>query len=36
VVADLGLDLAEVGRQLAVLLAGDYVNRFNLAAAPTR
>ena len=29
-VADLGLDLAEVGRQLAVLLAGDYVNRINL------
>ncbi len=29
-VADLGLDLAEVGRQLAVLLAGNYVNRFNL------
>jgi multidrug efflux pump len=28
-VADLGLDLAEVGRQLGVLLAGDYVNRFN-------
>ena len=27
-VADLGLDLAEVGRQLGVLLAGDYVNRF--------
>ncbi|HXV26115.1 MAG TPA: efflux RND transporter permease subunit [Alphaproteobacteria bacterium] len=29
-VADLGLDLAEVGRQLAVLLAGDYVNRFSV------
>ncbi len=29
-VADLGLDLAEVGRQLAVLLAGNYVNRFSL------
>jgi multidrug efflux pump len=29
-VADLGLDLAEVGRQLGVLLAGNYVNRFNL------
>ncbi|MEZ5935392.1 MAG: efflux RND transporter permease subunit [Alphaproteobacteria bacterium] len=27
-VADLGLDLAEVGRQLGVLLAGNYVNRF--------
>lgn len=27
-VADLGLDLADVGRQLAVLLAGNYVNRF--------
>ena len=29
-VADLGLDLAEVGRQLAVLLSGNYVNRFSL------
>jgi multidrug efflux pump len=29
-VADLGLDLAEVGRQLGVLLAGNYVNRFSL------
>ena len=29
-VADLGLDLAEVGRQLAILLAGDYVNRFTM------
>ncbi|MFM9843281.1 MAG: efflux RND transporter permease subunit [Dongiaceae bacterium] len=29
-VADLGLDLAEVGRQLALLLAGNYVNRFSL------
>ncbi len=28
-VADLGLDLAEVGRQLATLLSGNYVNRFN-------
>jgi multidrug efflux pump len=28
-VADLGLDLAEVGRQLGFLLAGNYVNRFN-------
>ncbi|WP_119681645.1 efflux RND transporter permease subunit [Indioceanicola profundi] len=28
-VADLGLDLAEVGRQLGTLLAGNYVNRFN-------
>lgn len=27
-VADLGLDLAEVGRQLGVLLAGNYVNRY--------
>ena len=27
-VADLGLDLADVGRQLAVLVAGQYVNRF--------
>jgi multidrug efflux pump len=27
-VADLGLDLADVGRQLGVLLAGNYVNRF--------
>ncbi|MDX2307198.1 MAG: efflux RND transporter permease subunit [Hyphomicrobium sp.] len=27
-VADLGLDLADVGRQLAVLLAGNYINRF--------
>jgi multidrug efflux pump len=29
-VADLGLDLADVGRQLGVLLAGNYVNRFTL------
>ena len=29
-VADLGLDLAEVGRQLGILLAGDYVNRFTM------
>jgi multidrug efflux pump len=29
-VADLGLDLADVGRQLGTLLAGQYVNRFNL------
>lgn len=29
-VADIGLDLASVGRQLAVLLSGGYVNRFNL------
>ena len=29
-VADLGLDLAEVGRQLGLLLAGNYVNRFTL------
>jgi multidrug efflux pump len=28
-VADLGMDLAEVSRQLAVLLSGDYVNRFD-------
>jgi len=28
-VADLGLDLADVGRQLAVMLAGNYVNRFS-------
>jgi multidrug efflux pump len=28
-VADLGLDLAEVGKQLGFLLAGNYVNRFN-------
>ncbi|MFM2044579.1 MAG: hypothetical protein RLY86_3155 [Pseudomonadota bacterium] len=28
-VADLGLDLADVGRQLGTLLAGNYVNRFN-------
>ncbi len=27
-VADLGLDLADVGRQLGILLAGQYVNRF--------
>ncbi len=27
-VADLGLDLADVGRQLGLLLAGNYVNRF--------
>lgn len=30
-VADLGLDLADVGRDLAVLLSGGYVNRFNYA-----
>ncbi len=29
-VADLGLDLATVGRDLAVVLSGGYVNRFNL------
>jgi multidrug efflux pump len=29
-VADLGLDLAEVGQQLGILLAGNYVNRFTL------
>ncbi|MBC8049869.1 MAG: efflux RND transporter permease subunit, partial [Chitinophagales bacterium] len=29
-VADLGLDLADVGRQLGVLLSGNYVNRFAL------
>jgi multidrug efflux pump len=29
-VADLGLDLAGVGQQLGVLLAGNYVNRFTL------
>ncbi len=28
-VADLGLDLASVGRDLSVLLSGNYVNRFN-------
>jgi len=28
-VADLGLDLADVGRQLALMLAGNYVNRFS-------
>ncbi|MCG3124866.1 MAG: Efflux pump membrane transporter BepE [Phycisphaerales bacterium] len=28
-VADLGLDLAAVGRDLSVLLSGNYVNRFN-------
>lgn len=27
-VADLGLDLADVGRQLAILVSGNYVNRF--------
>jgi multidrug efflux pump len=27
-VADLGIDLADVGRQLGVLLAGNYINRF--------
>lgn len=30
-VADLGLDMADVGRDLAVLLSGGYVNRFNYA-----
>lgn len=29
-VADLGLDLAQVGEDLGVLLSGGYVNRFNL------
>jgi multidrug efflux pump len=29
-VADMGLDLATVGRDLAVMLAGGHVNRFNL------
>ncbi|MEI7658507.1 MAG: efflux RND transporter permease subunit [Phycisphaerae bacterium] len=29
-IADLGLDLASVGRELGVMLAGGYVNRFNL------
>ncbi|MBR2534733.1 MAG: efflux RND transporter permease subunit [Hyphomicrobium sp.] len=29
-VADLGLDLADVGRQLGILVAGNYVNRFTL------
>ncbi len=29
-VADMGLDLASIGRDLAVLLSGGYVNRFNL------
>jgi multidrug efflux pump len=29
-VADLGLDLADVGRQLGILLAGNYVNRFTV------
>jgi multidrug efflux pump len=29
-VADMGLDLASVGRDLAVMLSGGYVNRFNL------
>ncbi|MGH8469556.1 MAG: efflux RND transporter permease subunit [Gammaproteobacteria bacterium] len=28
-VADLGLDLAGIGRELGTLLGGDYVNRFN-------
>src|SRR5262249_58705574 len=28
-VADLGLDLASVGRELGTLLGGGYVNRFN-------
>ncbi len=30
-VADMGLDLADVGQDLAVLLSGGYVNRFNYA-----
>jgi multidrug efflux pump len=30
-VADLGLDMADIGRDLSVLLAGGYVNRFNYA-----
>ena len=29
-VADLGMDLAEVGRQLGTFLSGNYVNRFDL------
>lgn len=28
-IADLGLDLADIGRDLSVLLSGGYVNRFN-------
>ncbi len=28
-IADLGLDLGDVGRELGTLLGGDYVNRFN-------
>ncbi|MBC8073099.1 MAG: efflux RND transporter permease subunit [Deltaproteobacteria bacterium] len=28
-IADLGLDLTAVGQELAILLGGDYVNRFN-------
>lgn len=29
-VADLGLDLADIGRQLGIMLSGNYVNRFTL------
>nr|HPG88916.1 efflux RND transporter permease subunit [Hyphomicrobium sp.] len=29
-VADLGMDLADVGRQLGILVSGNYVNRFTL------
>ncbi len=29
-IADLGMDLAEVSRQLGILLSGNYVNRFDL------
>lgn len=29
-VADLGLDLADIGRQLGILLSGNYVNRFTI------
>jgi multidrug efflux pump subunit AcrB len=32
-IADLGLDLASVGRELGTLLGGAYVNRFNYFAA---
>jgi multidrug efflux pump len=35
-VADLGMDLAEVSRQLGIFLSGNYVNRFDLAGRAYR
>ena len=35
-IADLGLDLDSVGRELGTLLGGAYVNRFNIERQATR